>query len=188
MSKRDQIKKMCVAAIFLTLALVLPFLTGQIGSFGQMLCPMHFPVILCGFLCGPAWGAAIGAAAPFLRSLLFGMPPMFPVAFAMAFELCAYGFFSGFLYKKLPKWRIFVYFDLIAAMILGRVVWGIVKYVIAGLTQTDFTFKAYLAAVLTESIPGIILQIALIPAVLFAIYRINFFKNLFTGAAKREFD
>lgn len=188
MKNRVQIKRLCFAAIFLALALVLPLLTGQIKQIGQMLCPMHFPVILCGFLCGPAWGALIGAAAPLLRSVIFGMPLMFPVAVAMSFELCAYGFFAGFLYKKLPKWRMFIYFDLIVSMILGRVVWGIVKYLIAGFTGTEFTLKMYIAAVLTESIPGIILQIVLIPLLLFAIYRVGFFKDLFVGVIKREFD
>ena len=95
--KQNNTKKLVYSALFLALALVLPFLTGQIQTFGQMLAPMHLPVLLCGFVCGPVWGLAVGAVAPLLRSLLFGMPPMFPTAVAMAFELAAYGLFTGLL-------------------------------------------------------------------------------------------
>ena len=58
------------AAFFLALSYVLPFLTGQIPAVGSMLCPMHLPILLCGFLCGPWWAAAVGATAPLLRSAL----------------------------------------------------------------------------------------------------------------------
>ena len=164
-----KLKKLCVSALFLALALVLPFLTGQIGELGQMLSPMHIPVLLCGFICGPWWGAAVGITAPLLRSLMFSMPPMFPVAFAMAFELCAYGFFSGLLYKLLPQKNAFIYVDLLSSMLIGRIVWGAVKFAIAGFTKTDFTFPMYFAAVFTGSIPGIILQIVLIPLLIMAL-------------------
>ena len=97
--KPNNTKKLVYSALFLALALVLPFLTGQIQTFGQMLAPMHLPVLLCGFVCGPVWGLAVGAVAPLLRSLLFSMPPMFPTAVAMAFELAAYGLFTGLFYR-----------------------------------------------------------------------------------------
>ncbi|MBE6629112.1 MAG: ECF transporter S component, partial [Ruminococcaceae bacterium] len=72
--------KMVLAALFLAMAYVLPFLTGQIPEIGAMLCPMHIPVLLCGFLCGWPWGLAVGFVAPLLRSLTLGMPPLFPTA------------------------------------------------------------------------------------------------------------
>ena len=62
--KQNNTKKLVYSALFLALALVLPFLTGQIQTFGQMLAPMHLPVLLCGFVCGPVWGLAVGAVAP----------------------------------------------------------------------------------------------------------------------------
>ena len=94
-------KKLCYAAVCLALAMVLPFLTGQIPQIGQALSPMHIPVFLCGFLCGWPWGLAVGFIAPLMRSVLFGMPAIFPGACAMAFELAAYGAVSGFLYRRL---------------------------------------------------------------------------------------
>ena len=89
--KNQNTKKLAYAALFLALCLVLPMLTGQIPRIGSMLLPMHIPVLLCGLVCGWQYGAAVGFVAPLLRSVLFGMPPMYPVAIAMAFELLTYG-------------------------------------------------------------------------------------------------
>ena len=116
-------KTLVLAALFLALALVLPFLTGQIPEIGSMLCPMHIPALLCGFFCGWPWGLAVGLIAPVLRSLLFGMPPMFPVAVCMSAELATYGAVSGFLYSRLPRSRASIYISLLTAMVTGRLVW-----------------------------------------------------------------
>ena len=44
----------------LSLIHILPLLTGQVPKVGNMLCPMHFPVLLCGFMLGGPWGLAVG--------------------------------------------------------------------------------------------------------------------------------
>ena len=88
-------RNVVLAALFLALAFVLPMVTGHLPQVGNMLCPMHFPILLCGFVLGGPWGLAVGFAAPLLRSVLFGMPPMFPIAISMAFELAVYGAVSG---------------------------------------------------------------------------------------------
>ena len=77
-------KKLVLSALFLAIALVLPFLTGQIPEIGSMLCPMHIPVLLCGFFCGWQYGLAVGFVAPLLRSFLFGVPYLYPMAVSMA--------------------------------------------------------------------------------------------------------
>ena len=161
--KPEQIRKLTFSALYLAIAIVLPFLTGQIPEIGAMLCPMHIPVLLCGFVCGWQWGLAVGFIAPLLRSVMFGMPPMFPIGVAMAFELAAYGAVSGILYKLLPKKNVYIYVSLIGAMVLGRVVWGAVRFAIAGLTASEFPFSAFIAGAITTAIPGIILHIVLIP-------------------------
>ena len=109
--RNSDVKKLVLAALFLALALVLPFLTGQMPEVGSMLCPMHIPALLCGFFCGWPWGLAVGLIAPVLRSLMFGMPPMFPVAICMSFELATYGAISGLLYSKLPRKKTSIYTD-----------------------------------------------------------------------------
>ena len=56
------LRNLTYSAMSLALCLVLPFFTGQIPQIGAMLCPMHLPVLLAGFLCGPAWAGAEAAA------------------------------------------------------------------------------------------------------------------------------
>ncbi|MGN1001921.1 MAG: ECF transporter S component [Oscillospiraceae bacterium] len=169
--RRSATVKLVYAAVCLALALVLPFLTGQIPQIGNMLCPMHFPVFICGFLCGWPWGAVVGLCAPLLRSAIFGMPPMFPTAVSMAFELAVYGLVAGLLYQKLPRKASCVYLSLIGAMVAGRLVWGAVRFVLAGLTDSTFPFSAFLSGALTTAIPGIVLQILLIPPIILAVDR-----------------
>jgi len=95
---RKAIQNLTISAMLFAMALVLPFFTGQIPQIGSMLLPMHIPVFLCGLLCGRKYGAMVGLMVPVVRSFLFGMPPMFPTAAAMAFELATYGAVAGYVY------------------------------------------------------------------------------------------
>ena len=158
-------KKLSLAAMFLALALVLPFLTGQIPEVGSMLCPMHIPALLCGFLCGWPWGSLMGFTAPILRSFLFSMPPMFPVAVSMAFELAVYGAVAGALYARLPRKMSSIYAALLSAMLAGRLVWGFVRLILAGFDVTKFGLAAFWAGAVTTALPGILVQLILIPVI-----------------------
>ena len=170
MRKSSCVRQMTLAAILMALGMVLPFLTGQIPQIGSMLLPMHIPVFFCGLLCGWQYGAIIGFLLPLLRSSIFSMPPMFPTATAMAFELMTYGLVSGLLYGLSRKQGLFAtYRALIVAMIVGRGVWGFVQYLQLSLTGSSFTLEAFLAGAFLQAFPGIILQLILIPAVLFAL-------------------
>ena len=157
------VRKLVYSAMFLALAFVLPFLTGQIPQVGSMLCPMHIPVLLCGFICGTPWGFAVGLTAPLLRSLTLGMPPPFPTAICMAFELAAYGAIAGLMHKALPRKKPYIYVSLLTAMIVGRAVWGIAMYIFVGVSGKGFTLAAFLTGAVTGAIPGIITQIVLVP-------------------------
>ena len=124
---------------------------------------MHVPVLLCGYVCGPFWGLAVGFIAPIFRSLMLGMPALFPKALCMAFELAVYGFMTGMLHKILPKKKPFIYCSLLAAMLAGRLVWGAAMFICVAIGGGSFTFAAFLAGALTNAIPGIIVQIVLVP-------------------------
>ena len=166
-----QTRRLTYAALYLAIALVLPFITGQIPEIGSALCPMHIPALLCGFMCGWPWGLAVGFITPLLRSVVFGMPAMFPGAVAMAFELAVYGGLAGLLYRLLPRKKWSVYVALVAAMLAGRVVWGAVRLILAGLSGTGFTWAMFLAGAVTTAIPGIILQLVLIPVLVLVLER-----------------
>lgn len=165
MKIHNDLSKITLAALFLAIAYVMPFLTGQIPEVGSMLCPLHIPVLLCGYVCGWPWGLAVGFIAPLFRSLTLGMPPFFPTAVCMAFELAAYGGLVGWMHKVLPKKKPFIYCSLLTAMILGRLVWGVAMFACTGINGGSFTFAAFLAGAFTNAIPGIIVQIVLIPII-----------------------
>lgn len=174
---KNSSKKLVLSGLFLALGLILPFFTGQIPTIGNKLLPMHIPVLLCGFICGWQYGLAVGFIVPLFRSITFGMPPM-PIATAMAFELASYGLISGFLYKVLPKNKINVFVSLIAAMIGGRAVWGIVSYFLYGISGTAFTMEMFMAGAFINAIPGIIIQLILIPFIIFSLERMKLLENV----------
>ena len=170
MNTRVKTYKLVLAALFLALCLVLPIITGGIPTIGNMLLPMHIPVLLCGLICGWQYGLVIGFVAPLLRSVLFGMPPMYPVAIAMAFELAAYGLIIGLTYAAVQKRGVAaLYGSLIAAMIGGRLVWGLAEIILLGMAGNAFTFQAFLSGALLTAVPGIVVQLVLIPAVMVAL-------------------
>ena len=151
------VRKLTYSALCLALAMVLPFLTGQVPEIGSMLCPMHIPALLCGFF------------SPLLRSM-FGMPPIW-VAIPMAFEMATYGAVSGWLYRKLNGRGGRIYLSLITAMLAGRLVWGLVQFLLAGLRSTTFNLTMFLSGAVTMALPGIILQLILIPVLVVVMER-----------------
>ena len=154
--------------------LLLPFLTAQLQSLGNMLLPMHLPILLCGFICGWKYGLFCGAALPIIRSLLFSMPPLYPSAVTYAFELAAYGFCTGFIFLFFKKKNLTaVYVSLVSAMLIGRVIKGIASAVCYGTINKGYSFMMFISGAFVEAVPGIILQLLVIPAVLVAIKRIS---------------
>ena len=173
----DRTRKITFSALYLALALVLPFVTGQIPEIGAMLAPMHLPVLLCGFVCGWPWGMAVGLVAPLLRSVLFGMPALYPTAIAMTFELAAYGALTGALRRLLPKKTWSVYAALVLAMLGGRLVWGAAQYVLLTARGTAFTPKLFLAGAVLNAIPGIVLQLVLVPVLVIVLEKAGLSAN-----------
>lgn len=170
---RSRSGKLTASAMCLALCLMLPFLTGQIPQIGSALCPMHLPVFLAGFLCGPWWAILVGMSAPLLRNVLFSMPPLL-TAIAMSFELACYGAVSGWIYRKVPKNLGGIYLSLIAAMLTGRIVWGMVRVLMTGVSHEAFTWSLFLAGAFTTAIPGIILQLILIPVLVKTLHNAGF--------------
>ena len=154
--------------------MVLPVLTSGIPEIGKALLPMHFPVLFSGLLLGPLYGLLLGILIPLLRSALFGMPPIFPTALAMAFELGTYGFVIGFLYSRFTEksWKA-VLFSLIVAMLSGRAVWGAVDFLLLGILGKSLTLSMFFSAVFLSSVPGILLQLFLIPLLMERLERAN---------------
>lgn len=167
--KNFSVKNLVLSAMFVSIGVILPFFTGQIQQIGNMLLPMHLPVFLCGLICGWQYGAIVGLVLPILRSILFGMPVLYPAAIAMAIELAVYGFSVGYLYKLIKRQTVLsIYFAMIPAMILGRIAWGVTQIFLIGLGK--FTWQMFLAGAFFNAIPGMILQLILIPAIMSALH------------------
>ena len=157
-----KVKELTLSGVFLLLGLVLPFVTGQIPQFGSMLLPMHLPAMFAGLCLPLSYAALLGFMLPLLRSLLFSMPPMYPTALAMAFELMAYAVVINLVYGLFKnKNTLSVYVSLIVSMLAGRIVWGLVMYVLMGIG-----FKAFMASAFINAIPGIVLQLVLVPLIM----------------------
>jgi len=169
--KKLSVRDLVLSGLFVALGLVMPFITAQIPSVGSKLLPMHIPVLISGFVVGWPYALIIGIIVPIFRSVMFGMPPMFPTAVAMAFELGVYGCMAGLLYRLFPKKNGYVYAALIISMLLGRAAWGIASLIIYGLSGTAFTWKIFMAGAFFNAIPGIIIQIIIIPVIIITLRR-----------------
>ncbi|MCD8130108.1 MAG: ECF transporter S component [Lachnospiraceae bacterium] len=170
--QHSKIQNMVLAAMFLAIGIILPTITGGIPQIGNLLLPMHIPVLFCGLICGWQYGLIVGFITPLLRGAIFGMPVFYPNGLGMAFELATYGAVIGFVYARFWKQNVAVlYVSLITAMIAGRMVWGAVRVIMMGIGGSAFTWQMFIAGALLNAIPGIILQLVLIPAVMAALNR-----------------
>lgn len=153
---------MVYAAICVALGVVLPIAFHSIQNAGSIFLPMHIPVLFCGLLCGPWYGLACGILAPVLSSTLTGMPPA-AILPSMVVELAVYGLVAGLL-KKVTKNNIV---SLIGAMLCGRVVAGLAKAFI--FNAGSYTMKAWVTSSFVTALPGIVIQIVLIPLIMAAL-------------------
>lgn len=157
-----------MGALFIAAGLLLP-ITFHAAGLGRAFLPMHIPVLLAGFFTGPAVGALVGAVTPLLSSVFTGMPPVMPpTAQVMFFELAAYGAVTGFLYRRLG---LGVYPSLVIAMLAGRMVHGIAAYLMFPLFGLSIPLLYPLTAGLVTGLPGIAVQLVLIPAVVYLLSR-----------------
>ena len=164
------IKKLVLSAMFVAIGFVLPFFTGQIPQIGNLLQPMHIPVFLCALICGWQYGAAVGLVLPLLRSLIIGMPPIYPNALAMIAELAVYGFIAGFIYSRVKKQNvIMIYVSLLVAMVVGRAAWGAAEVLLLGIGENGFTWHMFITGAFINAVPGIIIQLILIPMLMAAL-------------------
>lgn len=156
-----KVNDMVKAGLFLALGIILPYAFHLTGLLGPVFLPMHIPVLLCGFILGESYGLIIGFITPLLNSVFTGMPVMYPIGIAMTFELAAYGFLAGYLYKRKG---INIFISLIIAMFVGRFISGVMNFTLLTLGHNTFVLKGFLTASFVKGLWGIIIQILFIPA------------------------
>ena len=162
--------RLTYSAMLIGMGILLPFITASNMQLGNMFCLMHIPVLLCGFVCGWQWGLAAGVVTPLLRHLITGMPKM-PTAGFMAAELAAYGLFCGIFCKLLPKKNYSIYLSLVLSLLLGRAVNGTVQFALLGMGGGQFGLKLFLTNAFVTSLPGIALQLILVPLLVMTLKR-----------------
>ena len=165
-------RNLALTGVLIAMGLILPTIFHAFNMGGPVFLPMHIPILLCGLLIGRKYGFWSGLITPFLSSILTGMPTLFPVAFTMGVELATYGYVSGFLKKKTN-----VYIALIGAQIVGRLVGALGSFIILGIVGKPFVFTAYMTSVFVTALPGILLQIILVPAAIIIIEKAGFNKH-----------
>ena len=175
MKKQMTVRKTVLAALFLAIGLILPFITMQIPAVGKI------PVLLCGYILGGPYGLIVGFITPLLRSVTFGMPVMLPNAICMAFELATYGLVSGILSGKMKKDMRSLYISLIISMLAGRLVWGLVSAIVYALMGSGFTWKLFFMGGFVNAIPGIVIQLILIPVLVNRLYAAGVVKPAYEG-------
>ncbi len=163
--KRSMTINLTGTALCIALGIVLPTFFHMIGA-GPTFLPMHIPVLLCGFLFGWPYGVVCGLIVPLFSSVLTGMPPLFPTAAAMMLELCAYGALTGLFYQKL-RWN--VYPALLCAMAGGRIVSGLANAVFMNMASKPYGFAAFISGSFVGAVPGIVIQVILIPILILAL-------------------
>ena len=165
--KMTYVKKLVFTAVCAALCVVLPMAFHAVQNAGQIFLPMHIPVLLCGLMCGWPFGLICGLLGPALSSLLTGMPPaaMLP---SMMIECAAYGCFTGLCMKFIRTKRatLDLYISMVIAMVLGRTLAGLAKAYILSPGTAPF---AWVTTSLVAGIPGIVIQLILIPLVVFAL-------------------
>lgn len=174
--KRETLNKLIISAMFLAIGMVLPSITMQIREIGNMLLPMHIPVMLCGVICGPLYGGAIGVILPIFRSLIFSQPNMYPNAVAMSVELCVYGVVIGLMYILTKRIRGGIFISLITSMLVGRIIWGLISPVLYYLNGSVFTLEIFIIRAFVEALPGIIVQLILIPTIILSLKKAKLIK------------
>lgn len=171
MNKMSPVTKCVTTAVCMALCTVLPLAVHGIPNAGTLLSPMHLPVLLCGLICGWPYGLLCGLLGPLLSSLITGMPPMGSILYGMLVELAVYGLMAGLLMQLIHTGKTVadLYISLVAAMLAGRIAGGLAKafFFSAG----TYSFRIWATAYFVSTLPGILLQLLLLPALYLALRR-----------------
>ncbi|OZV11469.1 ECF transporter S component [Tissierella sp. P1] len=169
--KNKMIKSLVLSGVFIATGLVLPMAFHAIGGAGPVFLPMHIPVLIAGFFLELPFAAAVGILTPLLSSLLTGMPPFFPVLPYMILELATYGAIVSLLYRKS---KVNVCMSLIISMICGRIMAGAAVWVLATIFMVQLPSPVvFVQGAIIKGIPGIIIQLILIPSIVLGVKRFN---------------
>ena len=167
--KLSNVKRLTLTALCTALCVVVPMAFHVIPNAGSVMLPMHIPVLLCGLICGWQYGLLCGILGTLVSSVLTGMPPA-AILPGMMVECGMYGCVGGLLMERIRTGSLYVdlYISLPVAMLAGRVISGIVKALIL---TPGMSFAAWVTASFVTALPGISIQLILLPTLIVALTR-----------------
>jgi riboflavin transporter FmnP len=173
-------KQIVYSGLLIACSVLLPQLFHLVGGpgLGTTLLPMHIPVLIAGFILGPITGLIIGAISP-ICSFLYtgGTMPSIPMLYLMIVELGTYGLFTGLVFKR---FKLNVYVSLIIAMIAGRITRGLAFVISINLLGIALPPAMGISVAIIQGIPGITLQLLIVPPTIYLLCKLPYTKNLMT--------
>ena len=154
-------KKLLTLMVLTVVEIYMPVIAGLAPNIGQMLQPMHIPVLLAAYFVGGPMAMILGAVSPVLNYSIWGMPGL-PNVIPMSAELAVYGIVASVGYEHSKKRGKSILKSLLVAMLAGRIVWGAVTYFVQHSMGNQFTFEMFVKQGVANAIPGIILQIMIV--------------------------
>jgi thiamine transporter ThiT len=178
----SNVKRSIITAVCIALCVVLPMAFHSVQNAGSIFLPMHIPVLLCGLICGWPFGLLCGLAGPLLSSLITGMPPMGYLP-AMLIELAVYGLVSGLMMQLVRTKKVYadLYISLVIALLAGRIIAGIAKALI--FAAGSYSMTAWVTSYFVTSLPGLAIQLVLIPSIVFALMKARLIPVRYPGQA-----
>lgn len=164
--KMNKTKEIVLSGLLLASGIILPMIFHMFSLTGPIALPMHIPVLIGGFLLSPPLALLLGITTPIISGLLTGMPVMFPMAIIMALELGIYGLTASLAARK---FKLSIFPALIISMIAGRIAAGLTVALLVQLFGLKMNPLIFIQGAIITGIPGIIIQLIFIPALIHAI-------------------
>lgn len=156
----NPLRSMVVSAVLGALAIVLPMVFHAVGL-GSHFLPMLLPLLLNAFLASAGWAAFTAMLVPWISAVATGMPPIYPpVALVMCLEALAMALAVSLARRCAQS----IIPALFAGILADRLVSFVLMYALSGAFHLPARMIA--TAVFVHGLPGILLQIAVVPAVL----------------------
>lgn len=159
-------RELVTGGLLLALGIIVPIIFHSAGILGQVFLPMHIPVLIGGFLLSPHLALTLGIITPLLSGLLTGMPPIYPMAIIMAFELGTYGIIASL---SVRKFKISTIPSLIISMLSGRIAAGLTVFFLVSLFKLKMNPVIFVKGAIVTGIPGIIIQLIIVPVLIYSL-------------------
>jgi len=165
-NETGRLRHLVLNAMIMALGLTLPMAFHAVGL-GSKFTPMLLPLLLNGFLSPLGWAVLIGGLTPLVSSLTTGMPPLYPpVAVVMSVECMVLAATARFVYCA-TRGRVWP--AAVAAVVCGRAVSLSLSWLVA--SYLDLPQRLSVAASFVQGLPGIALQLSVVPLIVVLIHR-----------------